>query len=51
MTTVLCVAGAFYLGSQLSVLHGFAFGVMGMGFTYLTLVCIAVGFATFRAIR
>jgi hypothetical protein len=42
------VAGMWYLGSSMTFLHGFAFGLLGLGFTWLTVSCIVVGVLAFK---
>ena len=45
------VAGAYFLFSQVSFMHKFAFGLGGMGFSYLAIGCIVLGFVAFRATK
>lgn len=45
------IAGAYYGLGQVKFMQGFAFGVGGMGFTWLALGCIAVGLVAWRVTK
>lgn len=48
----LSVFGAYvFLGTNIADTHKFAFGAFGMGFTYLTLACVAVGGVAYKMIK